>query len=126
MIEKYLIYEKNNTKNQFMHIKQKPDGELCFRFLNVTSERFDFHYTRHNNEFHTRIYYKGIEEKKKKTDIKSTIPVFDLDKLERIRAIIITDRTASRIPTENIKEIPTLMKLDHSLYPKGLIDMVIF
>ena len=70
MIEKYLSGIKNNAINPFMHIKQKKNRELCFRFLNVTDDRFDFHYTRHNNELHTRVYYKGMNPKKSKTDIK--------------------------------------------------------
>jgi len=125
-MEKYLVYTKNGLNNPFMHIKQKPNGEFCFRFLNVTDERFDFHYTRHNNEFHTITYYKGIEKAKKKTDIKPTKPVFDVDKLERIRAIIVTDSTASRTPTEEIKNLPSIMEINSSLYPKGLINMVIY
>jgi len=126
MINKYISYRKKENVNPFMHIKQKTNGELCFRFLNVTEERFDVHYTRHNKEFHSRNFYKGIEEEKKKTSIKKTIPVNELSSLERIKALVITDFTASRKTTEKIRDFKNFMEIDSSLYPKGLINMVIY
>jgi len=126
MIEKYLVCKKDELINPFMHIKQKQNGELCFRFLNVTDKRFDFHYTRHNDEVHTRVFYKGMNPRKAKTSIEKRNPVFLIKSLERIRALIITEHTCMMKPTEKIKQIPTIMTIDSSRYDKGLVNMMIY
>jgi hypothetical protein len=127
MVEKYLLYEKDSIENPFMQIKQKPNGELVFRFLQVTNEQFDFHYTRHKKEFHIRTYYKGMNPRQSKTNIEKREDVNLIKKLERIRAIIVTNTTANKKPSETIKkENPAIMTLNSSLYPKGLIDMIMY
>jgi len=125
MTEKYFVYEKDGMKNPFMHIRQKPNGEIFFRFLNTTNKKFDFHYSRHNKESHSILHWEGIH-KRSKTDIKKTQPVHSITKLERIRAIILTGRTGMKKPTEQVKDFPTIMEIDASKYPKDLINIIIF
>lgn len=126
MIEKDIICKDRYSANPFMHIKQKQNGELCLRFLKVTDKQVDLHYTRHNLEFHIVDFDKNLKRRITNTGKRKTIPVYSLKRPERIRAMIISKKTAMRKPIEKIRDIPTLMTIDICKYPKNLIDILIY